>query len=340
MRASFQLENAFKVLVRSQLKLSETVIFDCLQLVYNELKRVLIIPVDLEEADDEEEFYDVKSISDSEDEDEDEMERVIISDEHNGDILDTMPSKLLMVHSQLKLIPGLMPSLNIRITELLSTLYARTREYLREYCEMEGEMVYCDDAEFIEAVEDYYKGNGLGGIASIGSLNSIQESLSSIGINHNSSSDDVPIQAIKDTSSADSSSSFLKEFLALLFPPPLIQRVEYRPKQQQHFKSAKMDSAKVDTVHSTMNTDTITGNTQSEECKFLLKLLKIYLKAHHRRLASFLPKSLNYHLISKLLKSLPCLIYEIGEGGNNDGDNFRVRMRIERVLKSIKEINE
>lgn len=330
-----------------------------------ELKRVLIVPVVEAGGGDcvvceEDEFFDVKSLSDLEDEEEREEggggEYINDDVDFTHGTHDTLSiaiainSSLTSIHDQLKLIPGLVSSLNTRTSNLLSLYLSRTHEYLKDYCGMEGELIYCGDVEFTEAVEEYYRGGidiNCGSIASLVSNTMLRNSTSTSTSSINSSDDSVPLQSIQESNSkeAEINNSFLKEFLALLFPPPLplTKRVEYRPRHRARQSVRQSASASVNAsvriVDDTTNDIDIVTTAANKESEFLLKLLKIYLKSHHRHLSSFLPKCINYHLISNLLKSLPSLIYDLDTCGSDRGE-VRMRVRgIERVLNIIEEIN-
>jgi hypothetical protein len=252
------LEKAFKILLKNQLKLSETIIFNCLKLILKELKDFLII---LDEEDDE--FYDVKSISDTEgeevyddsddndDNDDDSYDNDDDNDDDSNDDNEDFRLYLLKndtssLKSQLKLIPSLTKNINKTISQILEETYEKTRKYLEEYCEMQREMVFCNDPDYIKAFKEYFE---LGNSRKSKSFNNNTESvdfISTNGYNPNpscynlsSSSEDLPLKRIQSesletlTKRGDESSGFLKEFLALLFPNVKnIQRVEYRPKKR------------------------------------------------------------------------------------------------------------
>lgn len=298
LRASFNFENAFKILLKSQLKHSETIVFDCLNVIFTELRDFLLIEgIEMEESEDEE-FYDVKSVSDSE----------------NEQLPANNDSTL---KSQLKLIPKLSRNINRTVLEILTVSMEKTRKYLEEYCAMQREMIFCKEAEYIEAFREYYtedKSKNIPKSTSSGSL------------------DELPLKRIESESletlskadEDEETGSFVKEFMALLFPTvETVKRVEYRPKKRQNYK-----------IQPNMKNDS------NRDEQFLLKLLEIYLKSYHSQLAAFLPKCINYHLIRSTLQSLPMRLLKCEKRDEEFGEEFGEEMRkMERMIKMIEEIN-
>lgn len=382
------MEKAFKILLKNQLKLSETIIFNCLKLILKELKEFL-----LDEEDDE--FYDVKSISDTEgeevyddsdDNDDDSNDSNDDNDDDSNDDNDDdsnddnedfrlylLKNDTSSLKSQLKLIPSLTKNINKTISQILEEAYEKTRKYLEEYCEMQREMVFCNDPDYIKAFKEYFE---LGNSRKSKSFNNNTESvdfISTNGYNRNpscynlsSSSEDLPLKRIQSesletlTKRGDESSGFLKEFLALLFPNVKnIQRVEYRPKKRvitPIFEAPSSEALSSETLSSkalssktlsskTLSSETLSSKTtkiksssSSNDEEFLLKLLEIYLKSHHFQLKDFIPKCINYHLIQGTLKQLPFKLLKCGKF--DGGDNLREEIKsIERILRVIEEIN-
>lgn len=338
------------------------------------MKEFLLIPSDEteteeDEEEEEEEFYDVKSVSDTE-----------IIENHLKAIEEVDIQHLLNdsnVKTQLKLIPNLTKIINKTITRIIEETQGKTRKYLEEYCEMQKEMIFCNEPEYIEAFRNYFNGRGKGGGDIIGDLvrssNDIlrddlirgsNPNVSGIGTDlvsrnssiidfHSSISDDLPLKRIQSesietvTKQEEESSGFLKEFLALLFPNVKnTKRVEYRPKNRVIINKKTISSSSssyADTTPVTLLTPlaaniTIFKSVGRDE-EFLLKLLEIYLKSHHRQLSDFLPKCINYHLIHETLKQLSMrLLKSCNIGGIGDGWLEEIK-RIERILKMIEEIN-
>ena len=64
------------------------------------------------------------------------------------------------IKHQLKLIPTLTKIINKTITRILEETHGKTKKYLEEYCEMQKEMIFCNETEYIEAFQNYFKGEG------------------------------------------------------------------------------------------------------------------------------------------------------------------------------------
>lgn len=128
-----------------------------------------------------------------------------------------------------------------------------------------------------------------------------------------------------DSGNSEESTSFLKEFMALLFPPvtTTIKRVEYRPNRIRPKPALPKQF--------------VFKPVASQDESFLLKLVEIYLKAHHRHVTDFLPKCLNYHLIGRLKRELPLKLLLKSE---NFGGGFDVRGQVQRIKGIIKIIDE
>lgn len=350
--------------MKSQLKLSETIIFDCLNLISRELKDFLLLPIDETVEEDEEEFYDVKSVSDTEIEEEPEIEEDFHSYKDYSSYL----------KSQLKLFPALTKSINRTISKILEESYEKTKEYLKDYCEMQKEMVFCNDSEYIEAFKYYFKtekdlskARNKDNYNTSGLVNSVSTSFFSA-----SSIDDLPLKKIQSESqetlmtttklSEEETSGFLKEFLALLFPNVQdIKRVEYRPKKRLITREINEKESAINGTESNFintntaytTTTTITNNNNAcninntnpystpSSCElrdeeFLLKLLEIYLKSYHVQLKDFLPKCINHHLIQGTLKQLPFKLLNCCKSDSTGKWKEEIK-RIERILKLIEE---
>ena len=347
MKTSLQFENAFKILLKSQLKISEKIIFDCLNLISRELREFLLVQISEEEAEeDDDEFYDVKSVSESEFED--------LEFEDFSSVL-----RDLNIKTQLKLVPGLARLINKNVSEVLEGSMKKTRKYLDEYCEMQKEMVFCNESEYTEAFRRYYS-EDKNTMARAGSRMSGSRVISEGYTSNASSTDELPLKRIESESLETltskhlvEESSVFKEFLALLFPTVAdVKRVEYRPKKLALKSALDCNSVKQGDCnyrYSAAYSDTTipkqtairSVDTATRDEEFLLNLLEIYLKSYHRQSTDFLPKCINYHLIQATLKNLPIRLLECGDNKRElwgRGQEEEVK-GVERVLKMIKEIN-
>lgn len=317
------------MLVKSQLRLSESIITECLNAVMRELRECLQLEsvdvdadadadadVETEKYFDVEEFYDVKSGSISSDEDEpDESDTFVIFENEDDSV----------IVSQLKMIPGLFKSINRQVTELLNSAYKSTRTYLDDYCSMQRELVYCNEAEYIEAFREYYRMRR-GGISML--------ALDEVPVRRivSESFDELKsdVASVGETDYTTESTGFLKEFMALLFPPlPTTKRVEYRPNSRPSRSRAKpVDPFVIKPAASS-----------SQDESFLLKLLEIYLKSHHRLITDFLPKCLNYHLIGRLRAGLPFKLLKMEVSVVDGADRRQQQVKwIAGIIQLIDEI--
>lgn len=310
MKSSLQIEDAFKLLVKSQLRLSEAVLGDFLTAVMRELRECLLVEqedqvIEVGEGsigEDSEEFYDVTSGSISEDEQ---------TSEISADSVDLNDADLI------KLVPGLGKHINKTVNEILDCAYQTTCRYLDDYCSMHRDLIYCNDPSYLESFREYYRLRPAGSLEEVAMRPIESESIEELS------------ESVKPfDKDDDESTGFLKEFMALLFPPvPNIKRVEYRPTASLRNRSRIPLAPTAPTTQSTR---------YDKDESFLLKLLEIYLKSHHRQLSAFLPKCVNYHLIGRVRRELlPKLLKFAVE---SDGGNTIEVRRMERVVGFIDEI--
>ena len=318
------------------------IITECLNSVMRELGEVLQLKSDGKDDDEEEdnnsdemeEFYDVKSGSISESENSE-----IEADDYDetdsvNDIATFSNDKL----SQLRIVPGLCKYINKQVNNILESAYTSTRSYLDDYCAMQRELIYCNDEEYIAAFREYYKTktrirgcstlmSGSMELLDVPVRRIISESLDNLKVE-----DEMSHRKVRGAPPFDDKAGFLKEFLALLFPPiKITKRVEYRP--------SPIPTSQIPVNNNIPRQfDTSSTSSSRKDEDFLLKLLEIYLKSHHGQLKDFLPKCINYQLIRKISRELPLKLlggshFELGKG--KDAINGK---RIENVIRIIEGI--
>lgn len=304
-----QIEDALKALIREQVKLTERVIYEFLNAIMKEIREIVLVhevgdETEWEEAEldleAEEEFYDVKSLD---------------SDLEECDIDFNLDEK-----GQIGLISR---SINKRLNVILNLSYVSTKKYLKEYCEMQKELIHCDDEEFIKVIREYYLQDKVIEVEDeeVKLKNILSQSEEEIKLMNNSIDlDNINIEGSHETN------GFLKEFMALLFPSPTnFKRVEYRPRP---IDLSIINRQKPEILHN--NRDEI----------LLLKLLEIYMKSHQKQLKSFLPKCVNYHLIGRILRELPLQLLKIdkitSDGCEGEIENIK---NLIKLIDSITRIN-
>lgn len=266
---------------------------------------------DMNESFSDEEFYDINSFSDAEGYAND-FEPAAFSEEE------------YTLRAQLELIPSVCEAINEKIGKLLNRNHSRCLRYLKEFAEMQAETIYTDSPHFQEVVKEFYQ-NRPTWISS--SLINLPENVENVEEVDDDEEEEVEISL---NPINESNNGFLKEFIALIFPPvpSNIKRVEYRPQKQrqQQVKSAKVKFEKL--------------LTRDEE--FLLKVVSIYVKLYHGQLCDFVPKCVNYHLIRGTVKSLPATLLSDSKWAQECGEKFN-SMRgdlVKRLEACIEDLNK